>query len=242
MAISSSAVADPADVTPRLRFSPLNTWLLMFPGCVLAVNEHAPRRAAWPRCSDCAPGARLSVGRRRAKELGALCRVAPLAGELLCSSSVLTQQHSAPRDADGCWRVIFSSVGVGPSLPKVPCTAQQHSPARGSASAAGISPAEVQDVVPVAFVDSAGGVPALLLCFFSIRQTACLSFLLTAEESMEMYLTIGFAAIFYVAAPVFSQSVCLSTCFMLHRLLVYFPQGLFCLSIPNPFRQQFVLL
>ncbi|EOB05506.1 Enhanced at puberty protein 1 [Anas platyrhynchos] len=28
MAISSSAVADPADVTPRLRFSPLNTWLL----------------------------------------------------------------------------------------------------------------------------------------------------------------------------------------------------------------------
>lgn len=204
MAISSSAVADPAAVTPRLRFSPLNTWLLMFPGCVLAVNEHAPRRAAWPRCSDCAPGARLSVGRRRAKELGAPCRVAPLAAELLCSSSVLTQQHSAPRDADGCWRMIFSSVGVGLSLPQVPCTAQQHSPARRSASAAGISPAEVRAAVPVAFVDSAGGGPALLLCFFSIRQTACLSFLLTAEESMEMYLTIGFAAIFYVAAPVFS--------------------------------------
>lgn len=132
---------------------------------------------------------------------------------------------------------------MGLSLPKVPFTAQQHSLARGSANAAGISPAEVQAAVPVAFVDSAGGVPApLLFVFFSASDKQHLHLSLTVEESMEIYLTIGFAIIFYVAAPVSSYSICLSTCFMLHRLLVYFPQGLFCLSIPNPFRQQFVLL
>lgn len=38
------------------------------------------------------------------------------------------------------------------------------------------------------------------------------------------------------------QSICPSMCFMMHKLLVYFPQGFLCLRVPSPFSQQFLPL
>lgn len=35
-------------------------------------------------------------------------------------------------------------------------------------------------------------------------------------------------------------SICPSMCFMVHKLLVYFPQRFLCLRVPSPFSQQFV--
>lgn len=107
-----------------------------------------------------------------------------------------------------------------------------------------VSPAEVQAAVPVAFVDSAGGVPGLLLVFH--QQINVIAVFPPHSTRVHWDIsTYWFCQYLLSSCSVFLlviQSICPSMCFMMHKLLVYFPQGFLCLRVPSPFSQQFLPL
>lgn len=96
-----------------------------------------------------------------------LCCVALVCwGEVFCSYSVLILYSSSIRhpEIQVCICILTPSalnlVSPNHLLPVL-----QYSPGPTSVYIATVSPAEVQAAVPVAFVDSAGGVPGVLLVF-----------------------------------------------------------------------------
>lgn len=150
--------------------SSLGTELVMFPGCLVAINEDIlPEcKSAQMQCLRVCSQSQHGQNKNQTAPRFVLHTEASLTGELLCtailtlctgSSSVQTCRQTFEGD-------FFSSISAGLSLPKLPSTSPATVPAHVSANAIGISSAEVQAAVPGAFVDSVGGVSGLLLWFF----------------------------------------------------------------------------